>query len=310
MSEIRKLKIIECKYCYNVWQVQMKDGVPVFSSSLKEFSQRRDVELYHLCGLYHTAGVPFEIHQIDYGNYHTCEPYVGITRSFSDAVFKGIKENKAVLVAGGYCNYAPAIAGGLQRAIGEDKEIGLIWIDAHSDNQIVEDFNEPIRLVGVPISSIVGQTLPQYRQKVCGLNRPLKGHNIIISDARITLDDEETNMKSANIVRLNRNDFDNPNIWKTAVNDLADRVDVIYLSVDVDILKPQYLPAYETFEPGGHDIETVMNNISTVMDTGKVCVFSMFCVDFDHYERGGEYTYLNGMKLIASGLQSWKRTPF
>lgn len=310
MKEINELKVIECKYCYNVWQAQMQDGKPAFSSAVKEFSQRRDVDLYHLCGVYHTAGVPFDIHEVDYENYREYEPYAGITRDFSDAVCKGVQENKAVLVAGGYCNYAPAVAGGLQRAIGEDKTIGLIWIDAHSDNQIVEDFDEPIRLVGVPISSMVGQTLPEYRSEVCGLNRPLDGSNIIISDARITLADEEENMKNAGIVRLSRNDFDDPKVWKEAVNDLASRVDAIYLSVDADILKPQYLPAYETFEPGGHEIETVMANIASVMETGKVNVFSVFCVDFDHYERGGEYTYLNGMKLIASGLQSWKHTAF
>ncbi len=92
--------------------------------------------------------------------------------------------------------------------------------------------------------------------------------------------------------------------------ELAGRTDTIYLSVDADILQSQYVPAYEREIPGGHSIDVVMRNISAVMATGKVNVFSVFCVDFDHYDRQGEYTYLSGMKLIASRLAGWTHTGY
>lgn len=90
---------------------------------------------------------------------------------------------------------------------------------------------------------------------------------------------------------------------------MTSRVDVLYLSVDIDILKSEYIPAYAKTVPGGHDIETVMRNIRIVMNTGKVAAYSMFCVDFDHYEQNGEWMYRNGMKLIAAGLENWKEIP-
>lgn len=309
MARPTGLKVIENKYCYNVWEAYMEDGSEAFSSVEKEFSQRRDVELYHLCGIYDRAGLPVETVEPDYRPGSAEQPYKVLTRAFSDEVYSGVAAGKAVLVAGGYCNYAPAILGGLQRAVGTDKRLGVIWVDAHSDNQIVEDFDEPIRLVGVPVSTMLGQTLPGYRKEVCGLEKPLDGRNMIISDARITLEDEEANMRSASVVRLTGEQFEDPATWQAAVQSLAERVDHIYFSVDVDILKPEYIPAYEVLSPGGHDIEKVMENIGVVMDTGKVNVMSVFCVDFDHYENGGEWTYLSGMKVIASALSRWSETP-
>lgn len=306
MKELKELEIIECKYCYAAWTVQAAGGREQFSSSIKEFAHRREVDLYHLCGVYHTAGVPFHIHEVDYSRYDQYAPYDGITRDFSDAVCRGVRQGKAVLAAGGYCNYAPAIAGGLQKAVGADKRIGLIWIDAHSDNQIAECSGAPVRLVAVPVSVMAGQTLPHYRRETCGLEFPLKGENMLLCDTRDTYEEEEANMEKAGMIRPGASVFADSGKWREAVEALAARVDAIYLSVDADILKSRYIPAYFDEVSGGHEIDTVMRNIEIVMKTGKVNVFSMFCTNFDRYEQGGEYTALSGMKLIASGLRSWK----
>ena len=60
MARPNGLKVIENKYCYNVWEAFMEDGREAFSSVEKEFSQKRDVDLYHLCGVYNRAGLPVE----------------------------------------------------------------------------------------------------------------------------------------------------------------------------------------------------------------------------------------------------------
>ncbi len=53
-------------------------------------------------------------------------------------------------------------------------------------------------------------------------------------------------------------------------------------------------------------MDCVMRNIRIVMVTGKAAAFSALCVDFDHYEKDGERMYLNGMNMIAAGLDGWK----
>ena len=87
---------------------------------------------------------------------------------------------------------------------------------------------------------------------------------------------------------------------------LAQRVDAIFLMVDVDILQSRYIPAYFRQESGGHTMETVTRNIASVMKTGKVAAFACFCVDFDKYDQGGDVTYLNGMRLIGTALEAWE----
>lgn len=309
MAKLDGLSVIECKYCYNLWRVDATTTPYTVISEIKEFSEPRDVDLYHLCGVYGKAGVPVEVTEVDYEKYKEYEPCVGVTRNFSDFVCDAVKKRKGVCIPGGYCLYAPAILGGIQRAVGTDRKIGVIWVDAHSDNRIIENSSEPIRFVGIPVSVMVGQTYEEWRVKACGLEIPCKGKNMLVSDARMNDEVCNKNMQDAGILQLSAAEFDDEAAWRRAVKELADQVDILYLSVDVDILDPKYVPAYEKVVPNGHDIETVMRNIRIVMETGKVLAYSLFCVDFDHYENGGEWTYLSGMKLLAAGLESWKEIP-
>lgn len=58
MTDLESLKIIQCKYCYAVREAFIKDGKESFSSSAKEFTQRRDVDLYHDAGVKSPAIAP------------------------------------------------------------------------------------------------------------------------------------------------------------------------------------------------------------------------------------------------------------
>lgn len=309
MRKAAGLTVIECKYCYNKWRVDCSGGTPVFTSELKEFQQPREVDLYHACGAYSAMGVPVEIHNVDYENYSQYAPYAGVTRDYSDAVYSALSQGRAVLAAGGYCNYAPAILGGLQRALGADRRIGVVWIDAHADCRVPETSPEPVRLVGVPLSTMAGLTLPVYRREVCGLETPCRGEDILASDLRMMDETTAENLCAANITPVDGSIFESEALWREKVSALAERVDAIYLSVDADILKPDYVPAYEKRVPLGHDLDVVARNVQVVMETGKVGAYSLFCFDFDHYEQGGERTYASGKTLVTAGLERWSMIP-
>jgi len=153
---------------------------------------------------------------------------------------------------------------------------------------------------------MLGQTYEYWRKDICGLKKPIEGAHLLIGDTRANEGEMDHTMEKAGVIHVSHDQFACCNIWQKKVNDFAKDVDAIYLSVDVDILNKKYIPAYEKEVENGHDIETVMQNIHAVMNTGKVNAFSMFCLDFDHYEHGGKETYRNGMKLISSGLEAWK----
>lgn len=308
MKKPKGLTVVECdcRECY--WRLDRKGkGFEIFDP-VSKYEQRRDVDVYHLCGVYSRMGVPIDVREIDYGQYQQYRPSDGIPRNFSDLVYEAVKNGNAALVPAGFCMYAPAVAGGVQRAVGKDKKLGLVWIDAHSDNRIAEE-RESTTFVGIPVSTMAGQTCEKWRKESCGLEVPLEGKNMLLSDIRICDEEGLRNIENAGISILTSSDFENPEVWDKAIAELAARVDAIYLSVDMDILRYEYTPAYIKHVPGGHSIERVMRNVRTVTATGKVAAFSLFCADFDRYQNQGEWTYFNAMKIIAAGLESWKQVP-
>lgn len=143
------LEIIECDYCYNAWAVSCRDGKEIYSSKIRKYSGKRCIDIFHAHDTYANGSLPFEAMKMSEGNKACGEPCLDITHTLSLMVQKAITENKTVLVPGGYCNYAPAIIGGIQQALPAAR-IGVVWIDAHSDNHIAEQYTQPVRLVGIP----------------------------------------------------------------------------------------------------------------------------------------------------------------
>ena len=217
------------------------------------------------------------------------------------------------MVAGGYCNYAPAVAGGIQRAIGTDKILGIIWLDAHTDCRVPGHSSGNLtRLVSVPLSTLTGladETLLTYRTDICGLAVPCRGENIIASDTRIMDEESANNFVTANILRLDASDFQRQDVWQRHVKALAERVDAIYMSIDADILEYEYVPSYIKKVPYGQNLDTVMRNVGIVTETGKVCALSLFCFNFDCSGKESMRTYKSAVDIMQAGLSKWKQVP-
>lgn len=300
------LVVLEYPYLYAAWHVD-KQNPEMIISERKSFSpDRRALEDYHLCGVYSKAGLPYEIVTIDGSPYPDLEPYQAIPLHFAAECQKAVLENKKILISSGYCAFAPAIAGGLEQALGKNKKVGVIWVDAHCDNIIVEETQrDDLRFVGFPLSAIAGQTMEVWRKEYCKLERPCLGEQVLVSDGRRTGPEGLANLQRAGIPRVTEEQFENSAYWKEQVEKLAEKVDAIFLMVDADIMTSACVPAYFRQEPGGHDVTKVMENVRIVMETGKVAAFACFCVDFDKYAEGGDITYLNGMRVIGAGLEAW-----
>lgn len=116
---MKKLTVIECPYCYAAWDVRIEDGKEIFRSSLRQYQNPRAVDLYHQSHVYELAGLPVEIKNISYPEGCALQPCVELTRQFSDLVRESVQNGNPVFAAGGYCNYAPAIAGGNEGSPGQ-----------------------------------------------------------------------------------------------------------------------------------------------------------------------------------------------
>ena len=303
---MKKLTVLEYPYSYGAWHLSPEDHSHAFSRRTFFTSGRRATEDFRLCGVYSKAGIPWEIHTVTGLEYPDLPPHEAIPLSYARFCQDAAAIGNGILLSSGYCAFAPAVAGGLMRALGPDIRLGIIWIDAHADNKIVETTkSRDLRFVGFPLSAIAGQTMRDWSRQFCLLDQPVDGCRILVSDARCSGQEAMDNLKQAGITMIPSDGFEDPELWKEQVDRLAGRCDAIYLAVDMDILTSESVPAYFRREPGGHTVKKTARNIRTVMNTGKVAAFSCFCIDFDKYEEGGDVTYLNAMRLIGAGLEAW-----
>lgn len=309
MKKIQHLDIIENWYQVVNWYVEpLKDPCKIYSD-ISPFQGMNELQDYRDSGVYFRAGVPYSISRVNPQKYED-EPYLAFAQAYSDLVFESTRQGNVHIAVGSYCTHIPSILGGIRRALGADKKIGLIWLDAHADNCIPEQrIHEKLRLIGVPMAVLSGQTMPQWQLK-CGLVPPINGEYILASDIRYFDSETEQNITQIGANVVPQECFLNHHIWEEKINAFAQKADVLFLHVDADILHHDYLPAYEYDVINGNPLETVQNNIKVVMKTGKVIGASVMCIGFENQpDRLRDVNNMNGIRLVSSILSNWKYQP-
>lgn len=290
--------------------------------NMRRVYYRREFDDYKLCGLYYKAGVPFQVVQASYnhdqypleeGEFFDYDPEV-FSRAFGELsssicveTVDGLRNGNCILLTGGGCEHVVGILGGLQQTFGPEHKIGLIWMDAHGD------FNTPQisksgRPGGMPLAVAAGCCCDIWREGA-GLKHPIPTEQILLTDARNLDPAEEAAIQESAMTVVNTSEFNDPSIWKDRVQTLAEKVDSIFLHIDLDVLDGKYLPNSLFVEGNGPSIETAMNNIRAVMDTQKVLALSLVSVTFVNGKPGQDIRTLNGMRLLGTALESWKTRP-
>ena len=268
----------------------------------------RELHDYKLCGVYHKAGVPFTIQEIESAG---VVPHVEQIGHISELTAAALRSGNHVVMTGGGCSHAIGVAGGLRQALGKNARIGLIWLDAHGDINTPETTESGL-LGGTPLAACAGlckgKAYDEWLQ-AAGLVPALCEEDIILTDAR-DLDLKEAKvLQGTQVLHLDTAAFNDPRHWQQAVENLANQVDVLYLHIDGDILDGKHTPDHFTIEFGGPDVDTVMANVRTVMGTGKVIAFSLVSIFFDNDKPGKEVSTLNGMRVLGAGLGAWQNVP-
>ena len=221
----------------------------------------------------------------------------------AESVAEARKNDAAILLTGGNCCHITGVVGGLQDVHGPEARIGLVWFDAHGDYN-TEKTSISGMLGGMPVAVAAGLTHPEWRIG-SHIGAPLPTDRIILVDVR-NLDPAEEQLIRATdtVIAAPAPGFPGENL-KTVVEELAQKVDLIYLHIDSDILDERYTPNHGTKEPNGPDMEQVTAAINTVMATGKVAAYAVVSVYGEG--DGAEVMIESGMELIRAGLKSWKK---
>lgn len=309
-ASLKQLSVIEMPYGDLNWGPDPEHIKPGIFSDIQLWKKYRELDDYKLCGIYGKANVPYDVEEIVYDPFPGEEVYLTLTRQLSDAVHKHLSSNNALLLTGGYCKDAVAVCGGIQRAIGSDKKVAIIYLDAHSDMSTPALTHTGI-LGGMDLATVLGFDMDDWR-KTAGLNVPFDDHYVLLSDFREAEVDDDgalTIVQKSNITWLKSDEFEDEAKWKDTVNSLAEQVDAIYLHIDADVLNPKHVPNAACVASGGPSIETVMRNIRIVMETGKVLVYGTYGFYFDTDIPGQDSLTLSGLRVVSAGLDSWKEMP-
>lgn len=218
-------------------------------------------------------------------------------RRIAEAIAEVVRAGEPVLVLGGNCTCLSGVIGGLQRGLGPTTRIGLVWFDAHGD------FNTPQTtpsgmLGGMPVAVSAGLCYPEWREgsyQHC----PLPTDRIVMVDVRNLDPDEERLIRWTGITVVPVN----PEQVAAAARWLAERVDLVYLHIDLDVLNDSLVPTHRTREPHGPDVAQTLRAISAVVETGVVRAIGLVSVYADGEE--GETTLRSATQLLRGFLRLW-----
>ena len=290
-KKLSKLAVIEIPYGDIGWGTSPGHEWEGVRSDIQHWKKYRELDDYRLCGVYTRAEVPYCVDELVLEQPVDNEVYLALAKKVSDIVSTHLEKGEAVLAVGGYCRDAVGICGGIQRAFGKDTRIGIVYLDAHSDMASPEITKSGI-LGGMDLNCVLGLSLPEWREAAY-LEKPVEAGNVILGDFRNILPNEDDGtselVRKLDIVLMGPDIFCDEQAFRAQVESLAERVDIIYLHIDEDVLDKKYAPnAWCLSEIPGPSVELVNKHIKTVMNTGKVAVFSVLDVYFELDENGQE----------------------
>jgi arginase len=171
--------------------------------------------------------------------------------NFADAVREGSRDDVITIGLEANCNNLLGMLAGLKYdSDGNARRVGLVFIDAHGDFNIPETTLSGM-LGGMPVAIAAGHALHNIRNTT-GLAEPLPMSNIVWGGVR-DLDPLEADRFTEHEVQQ----FSVEDIRELSANlkqqmgVLADRVDAIYVHIDMDVLDPAEVPGHNLTVPDG-----------------------------------------------------------
>lgn len=171
--------------------------------------------------------------------------------NFATVVREGLRDDVLTVGLEANCNDLLGMLAGLSYdADGNARRVGLVFIDAHGDFNVPETTLSGM-LGGMPVAVAAGHALHNLRN-TAGLANPVQVSNILWGGVR-DLDPLEADRFTEYEVRQ----FSVADIrtlsdrLRKQLDELSDRVDVIYVHIDMDVLDPAEVPGHSLTVPGG-----------------------------------------------------------
>ena len=219
-----------------------------------------------------------------------------VNRLLAECVRSAVCNNRFPLVLAGNCNSCVGTIAGI-----DSKRLGIIWFDAHGD------FNTPETtatgfLDGMGLAMAAGRCWRSLLRTIPGFN-PVPESCIVHVGSR-DLDMQERKMfEEANVPLVTINttgEIDILSAFEASLVTLKNRVDRVYLHIDMDVLEAEQGKPSHLAVPGGLPSGIVEKAIRIIKEHLKLegCAIASFDPDYDK-----DNSVLNdGFRLINAVL--------
>ena len=171
--------------------------------------------------------------------------------NFAERVRETLQDNMITVGLEANCNDLLGMLAGLKYdSEGNARRVGLVFFDSHGD------FNTPETtlsgmLGGMPVAVAAGHALHNLR-KTAGLEEPLPMSDIVWGGVRDLDPLEAARFGEHDAQQFSVSDIRelSPNL-RARIDALAERVDLIYVHVDMDVLDPAEVPGHGLTVPNG-----------------------------------------------------------
>ncbi len=219
--------------------------------------------------------------------------------NFADAVREGLQDGLITIGLEANCNDLLGMLAGLKYdSDGNARRVGLVFIDAHGD------FNTPETtlsgmLGGMPVAVAAGHALHNIRM-TAGLAEPLPMSDIVWGGVRDLDPLEADRFREHEVQQFSVQDIRELSAnLRTQMDDLADRVDVIYVHIDMDVLDPAEVPGHDLAVTDGPSSEDLAAALTLMFENPKTVALGIastpsFNLDPDGVSRQAALNLIEG----------------
>jgi arginase len=171
--------------------------------------------------------------------------------NFAAVVREGLQDDLLTVGLEANCNDLLGMLAGLKYdSDGNARLVGLVFVDAHGDFNVPETTLSGM-LGGMPVAIAAGHALHNLRQ-TAGLNEPLPMRQIMWGGVRDLDPLEADRFREHEVRQFSVQDIrDLSDQLRDGISDLAGRVDVIYVHIDMDVLDPAEVSGHSLTVPDG-----------------------------------------------------------
>ena len=219
--------------------------------------------------------------------------------NFADAVREGSRDDLITIGLEANCNNLLGMLAGLKYdSAGNARRVGLVFIDAHGDFNVPETTLSGM-LGGMPVAIAAGHALHNIRSTT-GLAEPLPMSNIVWGGVRDLDPLEADRFTEYEVQQFSVQDIRELSAnLKKQMRDLSDRVDVIYVHIDMDVLDPAEVPGHNLAVPDGPSSEDLAAALTWMFENPRTAALGIastpsFNLDPDGVSRQAALNLIEG----------------